>query len=186
MNYRISFILIVIALIISIYVGFFELRKPPKTDGENLEAPWFYDIAYDELSILDITYQDNNEAFTKINGQWTFTESGDKVDLNRWSGIPLLFTGPRSSRLITNDLTNPEEYGIDNPTAEYIITLKTGNILKILVGTQTPDQASSYVSLDGRGSLFLVPASWTIAINDIALNPPYYDPNTADQPIIGP
>ncbi|MAR14329.1 MAG: hypothetical protein CL717_01205 [Chloroflexi bacterium] len=186
MNYRISFILIVIALIISIYVGFFELRKPPKTDDETIQAPWFYDIGYDELSVLDITSNDSNESFTKINGQWTFSESGDKVDLNRWSGIPLLFTGPRSSRLITNDLTNPEEYGIDAPSAEYIITLRTGISLKILVGTQTPDLSSNYVNLEGKNSLFLVPASWVVAINDMALNPPYYDPNTADEPIIGP
>ena len=186
MNYRISFILIVIALIISIYVGFFELRKPPKTDEGTLEETWFYDIGYDELSVLDIKYQDHNESFTKINGQWTFTESGDQVDLNRWSGIPLLFTGPRSSRLITNNLTNPQEYGIDTPTAEYTITLSTGNELTILVGTETPDLSSSYVNLKGKGSLFLVPASWTVAINDMALNPPNNDPNTADEPIIGP
>ena len=42
------------------------------------------------------------------------------------------------------------------------------------------------MNLEGKGSLFLVPASWTAAINDMALNPPYYDPNTADEPIIGP
>ena len=184
MNYRISFILIVIATIISIYVGFFELKKPPKTDTQTQDAPWFYDIGYDELAIITITYGDSKVSFTKKEDKWVFTENNDNVDLNRWSGIPLLFTGPRSSRLITNNLTNPEEYGIAEPSAKYTVTLSAGNIITILVGTQTPDNSSSYVNLLGKTSLFLVPSSWVAAINNIAINPPYFDPNTADEPVI--
>lgn len=175
MNFRISFILIILVAVVGGYVLIFELNRRPDKEPE---PPYFYDVEITDIGGITISLKDTQQSFIKAGNKWVFEDSGSPVDPARWSGIPLLLTGPRAARVLKNTLEDPQEYGLDPPETHITVTLEDGRAINVILGYKTPDGLSHYAQVVGFAQLYLVSSTWGDVINRIATEPPVLGENT--------
>ena len=169
MNFRISFILVVLLVIVGGYVLFFELRRQP---GESTEPPWIYNIGYEDMVSISVTHQGQAQAFINTREGWVFKDTGQPVDPQRWGGVILLLSGPRTARELKEPVADPAVYGLEPPESHIAVTIKDGRQLGLFLGKKTPDGASHYAQVEGSPSLFLITSSWGDVITRLATEPP--------------
>ena len=112
-------------IFIGALVGILALVNPFKQDPEiKQEPPWFYNVTAEDIEKINIKTRINEEDFIRQSAAtWHFGEpAGIPVDLNRWSGIPLLLSGPQSQRILYDSVDDPEKFGLfgTNIIWEYI------------------------------------------------------------------
>ena len=181
MNFRISFILLVLVAVVGGYVLIFELQRQPE---KSPNAPWFYDIGYDDIVNISVTYGGQRQAFVKKEQTWVFEDTEEPVNMDRWGGIPLLLSGPRSLRVVDEQIDNPSEYGLDPPESYITVGLKDGRQLSVLLGNTTPDGNSHYAQVVGSAPLFLIHSSWGDIINRLVTEPPVVIPTPEPTPTV--
>ena len=173
MNFRITFVLAVLAVVVGGYVVFFELQKTTERATQPL---WFYNVHDDDIQRISVTHDGETQAFIKGSGEaylWLFDDgTGTEVDLNRWGGIPLLVTGPRSRRVLEEQIDNPIAYGLEPPQTVIEVSLNDGRELSVQIGDETPDGSGSYAQLAGFPTLFLIDASWGEVLSRLVTEPP--------------
>lgn len=165
--------LVVLAAVLGGYVLFFELQKGPTREPD---APWFYNINERDISQISITHLGENQTFTKQDGSWYFDNGSGSlsqiVNIDRWGGIPLLVTGPRSSRLLQEHVSDPAQFGLSEPVSHISILLRDGRQVDVLLGDLTADGSDNYASLEGTTSVFLVDVTWGEVLNRLVTEPP--------------
>ena len=176
MSFRVSFILLVLVAIVGGYLLLFELQKRPKAEQN---APWFYDVGLEDIASIRLEHGGAAQVFISTPDGWVFQDSGNPVDNSRWSGVPLLLTGPRSTRVAKDTVDTPAVYGLDPPQSVFTVTLKGGQSITTLLGDKTPDGQNHYAQVVGSAPLFLIPASWGDLISGLADNPPIATPTAA-------
>lgn len=179
MNFRISFILLVLVAVVGGYVLIFELQRVPE---KSPEAPWFYDIGFEDITSISVTYGGQRQAFVLKEQGWVFEDTEKPVNMDRWGGIVLLLSGPRSMRVVEEQIENPAEYGLDPPQTYITIGLKDGRQVSVLLGNKTPDGTSHYAQAAGSAPLFLVHSSWGDVINGLVTEPPVLIPTPEATP----
>lgn len=175
MNYRFSFILLVLVAIVGGYVALFQLQDREKPVPPN---PWVYDVTYGDIVGVQVTHFGDTQSFTKSESGWIFSENGDPVDLDRWGGITLLLAGPRSSRVLDQMVQDASIYGLDPPVTRFELTLKSGSKVVVFAGNKTPDNSNSYAMTPGSTALFTVPADWTDVLTRLVTEPPVLGSST--------
>lgn len=173
MNFRVSFILLVLAAVVGGYVLLFELRRLPETPPE---APWFYDIGFDEITNVSVAYKGQQQSFARKEVGWVFEDTGEPVNMDRWGGITLLLSGPRVARVVEEQFDNPAEYGLEPPESYITVTIKGGRQISFLLGSKTPDANANYAQVVGYPSLFLITSAWGDVINRLVTEPPVVTP----------
>ena len=100
MSIRTSIILVVTLLMVSGYVFFVQIGTP--ADSEE-EPPWFYSADMSDMARISITSQEEEITFYLADDQRWHIESEDglPVGLDRWGGVTLLLSGPKSRSLIS-------------------------------------------------------------------------------------
>ena len=144
-------------------VGVLALLNPFESSPEpEADPPWFYNVTSDDIARIDIATRSSSESFVKIGpGQWHFRDpEGVPVDNQRWSGVPLLLSGPQSQRILFESVDDPDRFGLSQPTADIKVHLENGEILRVIMGDETPDAAAHYVQMEGFPQLFLIDSSW--------------------------
>ena len=171
MNFRISFVLVVLVATLAGYVFFFELQQESE---RNPREPWFYNVHQDNINRIAVTYRGEEQAFARGEAfQWFFEATDEPVDLQRWSGIPLLVTGPRSRRLLEERVDDPALYGLETPTTTIAVALEDGREITVLLGDNTPDGIGHYAQLQGDNPLFIVDSSWGDVLSRLVTEPPH-------------
>lgn len=184
MNFRLAFILVVLVAVVGGYVALFELQKNPEREQQ---APWLYDVGFDDLQGIRVRHRGDTQAFAlQGDGRWVFEKTGEPVNYDRWSGIPVLLTGPRSTRQIPGSGNDPSEYGLADPRTVIDITLKSGQPIQVRLGGLTPDGSSVYAQVSGTPGVFLLPASWADVINRLVTEPPKVTPTPSPSPTATP
>jgi len=91
----------------------------------------------------------------------------------KWSGTPLLLSGPQVSRVVALSIDNPATYGLDPPATVVKVTERSGITFEFHMGDTTPDGENQYAALIGDPKLFTLPQIWAEVINRLATEPPY-------------
>ena len=182
MSFRVSFILLVLVAVVGGYVFLFQLQD----QGEvALQNPWFYDVGFGDITGVSVTYLGDTQDFNKSPEGWIFQETGEPVDMQRWGGIVLLLTGPRSSRVLVEHVENPEEYGLAPALTRISVTVVGGREILMSIGDKTPDSRSSYAMVDGSTTLFTVPSDWADILNRLVTEPPVLPPTPEAEQVEG-
>ena len=149
-----------------------------QTIGERSEPqnPWVYDITFGDITGIKVTHRDDTQTFVRSESGWVFADSGEAVDNDRWGGVPLLLTGPRSSRVLEEVVQNPASFGLDPPLTHIVVTLRSDREINLFIGDKTPDVGSSYLMVGGSPSLFTVPSDWTDVLTRLVTEPPHHRP----------
>ncbi len=183
MNFRISFILLVLLAVVGGYVLIFELQRQPEKAPD---TPWFYDVAFEDINSISVTYREQKQVFIQNEQEWVFEDTGEPLDIERWSGIPFLLSGPRSVRVVQEQIDNPSDYGLDPPQSTILIGLKDGRQIGVLLGDLTPDGISHYGQTVGSAPLFLIHSSWGDIFNRLVTEPPAIIPTPEPTPTSTP
>lgn len=161
------------AAVLGGYVIFFELQKSPAREPD---APWFYNVNERDIVQISVTHLGENQTFIKQDGSWYFDNGPSSVsqvvNIDRWGGIPLLLTGPRSSRLLEEHVSDPAQFGLSEPISHISVLLRDGRQVNVLLGDLTADGSDNYASLEGTTSVFLVDVTWGEVLNRLVTEPP--------------
>ena len=177
MSLRLSLVLVVIFAVAAIAVAAF-VRNAPEGPRETL-PPYFYTLDDTDITAISIVAGGNSIAsHVRPEGEnvrrWYFDDPADiPVDVNRWGGITVLLSGPRTRRVLKDRFDNPATYGLDDPQIIVQVTLRDDAKATIHIGNETPDGVSHYVRQTGRPELLLVDASWGEVLARLANDPPY-------------
>ena len=172
MSIRTSIILVVSLAMMAGYVIFVQLGKP---EGPADEPPWFYNVDMTDMSRIAVTKGGNSALFfLGTDGRWHLdAPNGLPVGLDRWSGVDLLLSGPKSSRLIDEQPEDLEPYGLDSPVTIITIHLKDGRSVEVLLGLPTPDNVGTYGQLKGFPQVFTIFGGWEEVMARLITTPPY-------------
>ncbi len=197
MNIRLTILLVFVLVIfgaLALYFRPWDQRTPED------EPPWAWRIDDDAIVHIEVTHRSQagnliecsddppiavtgEEYFIVYDkdlgrGKW-FIEDGEErteVYQNKWAGTPLLLSGPKVNRVLSETIENPAQYGLDPPESIIKITEETGLSYEFWLGNATPDEGYNYMNLAGDPQLFTVPEIWARVVNCLAVNPPYVPP----------
>lgn len=175
MNLRFSLILITIVSWVAVG-AVFVVDSDFGQEESTQDPPFFYNIPVDSLT--NITLEANGEEqkfhYREAVNRWFFDELDDvPADLFRWGGITTLLGGPRTQRVVANEISDPAKYGLDSPSSRYTVTLRDGQERVMLIGNTTVNGESSYAQLEGYPQLVLVDISWQQVLDRLVTEPPY-------------
>jgi hypothetical protein len=177
MNVRLSFLLIAVLIIFGgTFLVFHFTRAAEPTE----DPPWLYKVDDDSIVHIEVTYQGKTVNYNKKPGgtTWYIQHDGQEtpVLIEKWSGTPLLLSGPRVNRLLSQTVDNPKIYGLDPPESIVKVTERSGITYEFRMGDPTPDGQNQYAYLVGDPQLFTVPQIWADVINRLVYDPPYPRP----------
>ena len=99
---------------------------------------------------------------------------GLPVGLDRWGGVTLLLSGPKTRReLVDAQPTDLEQYGLASPSSRIDIDLKDGRTINVLMGFPTPDQVGFYGQVEGFPQVYTIVKSWKDVHTRLIYEPPY-------------
>ena len=174
MNIRLTIMLV---FVLTIFGGsFLWFQFNPKQERIP-NQPWLYKI--DDSSIVHIEVSNSGQTvnYNKKPGGTTWfiqdEEEETPVLIEKWSGTPLLLSGPQVNRVLAQSFDDPAAYGLDPPASVIKVTERSGIVYEFHMGDPTPDGENQYARLVGDPQLFSVPQIWAQVINKLALEPPY-------------
>lgn len=132
-------------------------------EPQPVAATWAYII--DEQDIEQVTFQssDAQTLYRKVFNGWVFEDTGGPVPVNaqRWhTEVLVLLGGPAANRVLTVSDAELAAYGLAPPQFEIEMALRGGRVLRVSIGTTTPDSVNRYIRVNDRSEVSLVPASW--------------------------
>ena len=173
MNLRLSILLVAVLVIVG---GTLLTVKLTETRTANPDQPWLYRMDSNVMVGIAVTNAGKRVEYSRNPGSITwYIQQDPKVPVffNKWSGIPLLLSGPRVNRVLADTFEDPASYGLEPPQTTVALTQKGGLSLEFHLGYTTPDQSNQYARLVGQPSLFTVSATWGDVINNLVSEPPY-------------
>ena len=148
------------------------------------EPPWLFKVDPSSIAHISVTHMDTTVEYEDTGDGWVIKDGDDTpVDRDRWSGTPLLLSGPRTSPdVVAHAIEDPAEYGLGEPQTTVVVTDVAGTRVSFLLGDTTPDGEKWYASLAGDNRLYTVAAIWCEVISNLAADPPYppEDPEEAE------
>ncbi|MCI0896676.1 MAG: DUF4340 domain-containing protein [Chloroflexi bacterium] len=176
MNLRLSILLVVVLLIFGgtfLVLRFTDSNEPRKT------SPWLYRIDEGDIVALELVYQGESVNYFRSPASldWYIAGSpGDDPDIpvfqQRWGGTPLLLSGPRVTRPLSDTIVDPAEFGLEPPETSVKVFDRYGNMVEFNLGIPTPDNLNQYARLVGDDTLFTVPIEWARVVNRLVFDPP--------------
>ena len=95
------------------------------------------------------------------------------VSPDRWPGILESLTTPPVSQILSDEIDNPADYGLEQPETTVEVVTRRENPYIIFLGSPTEDGQSRYAQIKGKPDLFTVPATWVQMIEGLATEPLY-------------
>ncbi len=162
------------ATLVVVFVSLVIVVVTMSSDDEKslLLPPFLYDVEISEITSAVITYDDELVEYQSINGDWSFSSTGEPVDAERWAGIPQLLQGPRIVTSIGDEFGDLVDYGLDDPSIQVAVTLQDGSVVVTLIGSVTPDGLNHYASLEGSSRVVLLERGWGDIMAGLVANLP--------------
>ncbi len=188
MNIRLTILLIIVLLLFGgTFAGVILTRDPEPRQ----EQAWLWRVDDNSLVNILVTYEGETIEYRKKEGgvRWFIVEEDRErqVYQDKWSGTPLLLSGPRVNRTLADEMDNPAQYGLDPPITVVRLTERTGRQYEAHLGIETPDGQNQYARLVGSPKLFSVPQIWARVVNRLVFQPPYprlYDTDIEDRELL--
>ncbi len=179
---RLRNILILLAILLALG-GYYSFSSRPEPTPKPKPQVFVWMIDMEEIKHIEIELprEGKSQAFIKVKEgdkfPWYFDDSQrSNVDVNRWGGgIPLLLSGPRADRVISENTTEEKlaEFGLTQPLMKITLTLENGDIMNIKVGDSTPDGHAYYVQSPYSNDVALVDYTWYEVLERLVTEPPY-------------
>jgi hypothetical protein len=174
MNIRLTFLLIAVLII---FGGTFLVFQFTRAEESPENPPWLFKLDDESIVHIEVSYDGKTINYDRKPGgtTWYIQDGGQEtpVFIDKWSGTPLLLSGPQVNRVLSPTIDNPQAYGLEPPQSIVKVTERTGRMYEFHMGDTTPDGQNQYARLVGDPQLFTVPQIWAQVINRLATDPPY-------------
>ena len=173
MNLRLSILLVVVLLI---FGGTFLVIRLTDSGSPTERKPWLFHIDETTISHVQIAHAGQLVDYDKKPGSidWSIQGNPDfPVFYPKWSGTPLLLSGPRVNRVLAEEIEDPAAFGLEPPETMVRVSDQVGNTFEFHLGIPTPDGLNQYARLVGDPALFTVPEQWARVVNRLATDPPW-------------
>ena len=171
MNVRLSILLVVIFGLIG---GSVYITQELSTKERQPRPDWLYRIDIEDISRISVTTTGASMSYVLDGDQWIIQDGNDTpVFIDKWAGTTLLLSGPRSDRLLAEEIDDPAKYGLEPPMTEVTVVDQHGFQLTFHLGTTTSDGSQRYTRLVGSDRLFTVAAIWGDVVSKLATELPY-------------
>ncbi len=173
MNLRLLLVLITVLSYVAIGVTWF-IANPTEVVREP-EPPFFYTLAPKDIRTIQISTGDLSTSWSlrEDENRWYFDERNNiPADLFRWGGITQLMGGPRTQRVLAQNIDDPTKYGLDTPSSEFAVTLRDDSVVRLALGDLTPDGGNNYARVVGFPQLVLVNSTWGAVLERLVNEPP--------------
>jgi hypothetical protein len=174
MNLRFLLVLVTVLSFVSIGVTF--IVTNPSVVIKEPDPPFFYTLAPDDLRNISIDTGEKVSSWSLREDvhRWYFDGLENiPADLFRWGGITQLLGGPRTQRVLAQSIDDISLYGLDDPSAEFKVTLRDASSVTLILGNLTPDGENNYARVEGFPQLVLVDSSWGQVLERLVNDPPY-------------
>jgi hypothetical protein len=180
MNLRLLLVLVTVLSYVAIGVTWFITN--PTEEIKEAQPPFFYTLSPKDIRTIkiDTGEQSTSWSLREDENRWYFDDLNNiPADLFRWGGITQLLGGPRTQRVLSQDIDDISKYGLDNPTAEFAVTLRDESVVRLILGSLTPDGGNHYARVVGFPQLVLVDSTWGAVLERLVTEPPlpewYYE-----------
>ncbi|MEC8910736.1 MAG: DUF4340 domain-containing protein, partial [Chloroflexota bacterium] len=177
MNLRLSILLVVVLLI---FGGTFLILQLSDNGQPDLNRTWLYRIDDGDIIALELVHDGEEISYFRSPASLDWYIASDSevepdipVFQQKWGGTPLLMSGPRVTRPLSDSIENPAAFGLEPPKTAVTIFDRYGNTVEFHLGKPTPDNLNQYARLVGEDALFTVPIEWAYVVNRLANDPPF-------------
>jgi hypothetical protein len=168
-----------LVVVLVIFGGTFLVLRFTDSNEIKETSPWLYRINEGSIVKFEINHQGETVNYYRnpASAYWYIeaTPAGSPdipVYQQRWGGTPLLLSGPRVTRPLSDTIDDPASFGLEPPETSVKIFDRSGNEIEFHLGKPTPDNQNQYARLVGDDSLFTVPIEWANVVNRLAFRPP--------------
>ncbi len=176
MNLRISLVLVIILSWASVGAAWYV--KSGAGEEEKNTPPFFYTLSSDDMRSISIATETDSITweFDPANRRWWFADMQDiPTNLHRWGGITTLLGGPRTQRVVLEEVPDPSTYGLDDPKMVISVGLRDRSSVTLRMGDETPDGGAHYGQIDGFPQLVTIDSSWGQVLRRLVDEPPLPD-----------
>ena len=174
MNIRLTILLVFVLILFGGAFLWFQFNQSVERVPNQ---PWLYKVDDNSIVHIEVSHDGQTGKYDKKPGGTTwYIQNADQdtpVFLEKWSGTPLLLSGPQVRRVLAQTIDNPASYGLDPPESVVKVTERSGITYEFHMGDATPDGENQYATLIGDPQLFTLPQIWAEVINKLATRPPY-------------
>ncbi len=171
MNIKVLLVLIAVAVVVGIVAW---INPFASTTKAKPDAPWFYQVSESDIDLIEVRYRNETVRFLRDEERkWQFEGlTGVAPRRERWGGMVLILTGPKSRRVCEECVDNPAQYGLTRPETEVRVSLSDGRDINVRLGDVTTDGANHYGQVEGFDQVFLITSSWGEVLRRLVLDPP--------------
>ncbi len=176
MNVRLTILMVVVVAVVGGAWAIIEFTNIVSRGEAQEDEPWLFSIDEGSITYIQVVHGGESIEYARDSGSHQWRILGDPsypVFQQRWSGTPLLLSGPRVNRGLRETIENPADYGLAPPETIVRVSDWADNTFEFHMGMPTPDGQNQYVRLVGDDALFTVPAIWADVVNRLAVDPPY-------------
>ena len=163
MNFRITLVLVVLAVLMGGYLWLGPSISEEESDDSPTSQEWFFLVEDSEINRLHATYFGTGATFIRDGERvWHYGDLQGPPVSEDFAGTPFLAAGARSPRLIVE---NPDAdhlvlYGLDEPQITLRFHMEDGANYTVSIGDLTPDRITNYARIDGINKVYLLDRTW--------------------------
>ena len=176
MNVRLTILLAVVAVMIGSTWAIIEFTDLVFREESDPDEPWLFHIDETDITFIEVVHDGQSAQYSRDSAGYRWEIVGEPsypVFQQKWGGTPLLLSGPRVNRGLSETITDASQYGLDPPETIVRVADFAGNRVEFHMGIPTPDGGNQYARLVGDDALYTVPSVWADVVNRLALDPPY-------------
>ena len=124
MNVRLTILMVVVLAISGGAWAIIEFTDIVSRGEVPEEEPWLFSIEERDITYVKVTHDGNSAEFARDPGshQWMILGDPDyPVFQQRWSGMPLLLSGPKVNRVLKETIEDPSQYGLAPPETVVLV-----------------------------------------------------------------
>ncbi|MSP12737.1 MAG: DUF4340 domain-containing protein [Chloroflexi bacterium] len=181
MNFKTTLAVLVVLVVLGAAVYLYELR-PGSPGASSVSTPstspaplWTLDRNdIKSFQIQDSTISQTSAIERTDNNQWKIVKPFPllEADQTRLEGIVIEVTSITPSRVITENVANPEDFGVAKPDFEFQMETKDGRQFSLHFSKQNPGGTGYYVQPGGSKAVYLVSLTTIDELRRLISEPP--------------
>lgn len=162
-----TLILVVVLAGLGAYIYFVDSKKPAASaDGSSATKEKVFNVESDKINELRITYQGQTAALKKEGSGWKMVEPTQiEADPPEAIGVASALNGLEIVRVIDENATNLEQFGLANPNITVEFKAEGGASGKLRLGNKNATQGEIYALKNDEKRVFLVSAYTETSFN---------------------
>jgi hypothetical protein len=188
MSYRVTAGALVLLVLLGGLVWYTEFRDKGTAAAPAEKArPDIFDFEDQSVQGIEVLKGDQQITMERVEGgDWALQPSGQPGDRLRISGLLFRLSTLQANRLVADEATDFEQYGLAAPALTTTLEMTDGSTLGLAVGSKAPTDAGTYVKRTDGPAVYLVPNSLVTDLERIVNEPPVAQPAASPLPSPSP